>query len=67
MTFHQDRSFRQIFHPYVFLLKENQGISNDLLDYSLWMMRLSPETIHSPKDLTPNPTVFLDIENEFHE
>jgi hypothetical protein len=49
MAFHPHKDLKYILHPYIFVLKENQGIQNDLFDYSLWMMRISPETIRSPK------------------
>lgn len=60
MAFHQHKDLKYILHPYIFVLKENKGIQNDLFDYSLWMMRISPETIRSPKGLIDRSNVFVD-------
>jgi len=60
MAFHQHKDLKYILHPYIFVLKENKGIQNDLFDYSLWMMRLSPETIRSPKSHEDFITQFID-------
>lgn len=52
MPFHHHKDLKYILHPYIFVLKENQGIRKDLFDYSLWMMRVgSPETIRAPEGL----------------
>lgn len=53
MAFHHHKDLKYILHPYIFVLKENQGIQKDLFDYSLWMMRVgATETIPSPKTKT---------------
>jgi len=44
-----NKDLQNILHPYIFVLKEGEGIHNDLLDYTLMMLNVSPpETIYSP-------------------
>lgn len=63
MAFNHHRDLKYILHPYIFVLKENNGIQTDLFDYSLCMMRLgSPETIRSPKEARLNPLMY-ELEN----
>lgn len=61
MAFHHHKDLKYILHPYIFVLKENKGIQQDLFDYSLWMMRVgSPETIRSPQSIEDNIGAFID-------
>lgn len=53
MTSKPNHHLRNIFHPYLFVLKEGTKIKKDFLDYSLMMLMVhSRETIESPKTLT---------------
>jgi hypothetical protein len=43
------KNLKEIFHPYVFVLKEGERIKDNYLDYSLMILQLTaPETIRSP-------------------
>jgi hypothetical protein len=54
MGFGVNKDLKVILHPYIFVLKEGQEISNDFLDYSLLMLQVScPETIKSPSTHKP--------------
>lgn len=46
---HNQQDLHDILHPYIFVLKEGFTIEQDLLDYSLLMLKVSnQEVIQSP-------------------
>lgn len=63
----QDNSARDLqilLHPYLFVLKEGKDIKDNLLDYSLHMLRINAtEVINSPGTTIANPTY---VPHNFH-
>lgn len=56
------KPFDHFLHPYMFVLKEGNGIQQDFLDYSLLLLQVGrPDTLPSPSKakLNPFPTLTL--------
>ena len=60
MTFNQRKDLKNILHPYIFILIENDGIQNNLLDYSLCMMRVGAnECLRSKENKNKIPFILI--------
>lgn len=55
MSSYFPKDFKQLLHPYAFILKEGLEIQEDLLDYSLVMLHINcREVIKTPSKKAPS-------------
>jgi hypothetical protein len=56
----QFKSYDQLLHPYVFVLKEGGDIQEDFLDYSLLLLQVGkPDVLHSPGSRLIAPSLHI--------